>query len=111
MKHFLKFKWGIVGNENINVVALVCGSRTNLVGNKRIKHISLRLRNIDVLIEKSGRSPTLERTHSLLVFIYPKVTTWGVPQGVPRFVNGGPHTRARRCPAQVGLGLGDALIF
>jgi hypothetical protein len=64
-------------------VALVCRSITNLVGNKRIKHISLgpRLWNIDVWIEKIGRSPALKMTHLLLMFIYPKVTTWDVPKG------------------------------
>jgi hypothetical protein len=65
-------------------------------------------------------SPTLLRTHLVVVFIYRKVASWGVPQGVPRFVNGTPrmhcpeyHTRAAARPARagLGLGLGDILIF
>jgi hypothetical protein len=43
----------------------------------------------------------LKRTHSLLVFIYPKVTTYGVSQGVPRFVSGGPRTTLDHHPTRV----------
>jgi hypothetical protein len=66
--------------------------------------------------KKSFLSPTLDRTQLLEVFIYWNVASWGMPQGVPRFVNGGPnilyseyHTHARRRSA--GLELGDILIF
>jgi hypothetical protein len=62
-------------------------------------------------LKKSFLSPTLGRTQLLEVFIYRNVASWGVHQGVSRFVNGGPrmlsseyHTRAAAVrPAGLGL--------
>jgi hypothetical protein len=47
-----------------------------------------------VWIEKSEvrTSLTLDWSLSLVVFVKTKLTTWGVPQRVPRFLNGGQRT-------------------
>jgi hypothetical protein len=75
-------------------------------------------------LKKDSLSPTLLRTHNLVVFIYEKVTLWFGPQGVPSFVRRRSthptlnitRARRRRRPAGsdragLGLGLGDVLIF
>jgi hypothetical protein len=71
-------------------------------------------------LKKGSLSPTLLRTHNLVVFIYEKVTLWFGPQGVPSFVRRRSTyptlniTRARAAAAgsdRAGLGLGDVLIF
>jgi hypothetical protein len=69
--------------------------------------------NLDLGLGEVGTNQTLDRSLSLIVFIKTKVVTWGVPQGVPHFVNGGPctildyhHTRAAASSDRAGLGLG-----
>jgi hypothetical protein len=92
---------------------------------KKNKHIGLEgLRTNECELKKSvvATSPTILKSLSLVVFIYLKVTNRGVPQGVPRFVNGGPRTlcleyhtcaycRRRLARAGLGLGLGSVLLF
>jgi hypothetical protein len=66
------------------------------------KHMYLNQAKCELKKGSALLSPTLVRTHLLVMFIYREVASWSVPQGVPCFVNGTPPeyiTDASRRPA------------